>query len=423
MTSTLTELQEKGAAAGRAARRLAFLSTEVKNRALLATAQGILEDSAAVLDANRLDYREAQDAGMEEAMLDRMMLDEARLAGIAADVRAIAALPDPVGEMIEMRVLPNGLEVGRQRVPLGVIGAIYESRPNVTIDISSLALKSGNAALLRGGKEAIRTNIALARIAQQAQAASGVPEGALQMIENTDRALVGEMLAMRDVIDLLIPRGGAALIEHVRDHASMPVVAGGIGVCHTYVHRAAALAPAVDIVDNAKTRRVSICNALDTVLVDVAIAEAFLPVLARRWSSKGIEMRCDAQALEILSRHALPAVAAVSSDFGTEFLAPIAAVCTVDSLDDALAHIVRYGSGHSEAIVTEDYSAAERFLREVDAAAVYVNASTQFTDGGQFGLGSEVGISTQKMHARGPMGLRELTSYKWVIRGGGQIRP
>jgi len=423
MTSTLTELQEKGAGARLAARRLAFLSTEIKNSALLATAAALIDNSAAVLEANRRDCDGARAAGIAAAILDRMMLDPSRLAGIAADVRAVAALPDPVGETLEMRLLPNGLEVGRQRVPLGVIGAIYESRPNVTIDISSLALKSGNAVLLRGGKEAIRTNLALARLAQEAQASAGVPDGALQMVESTDRALVGEMLAMKDMIDLLIPRGGAELIEHVRDHASMPVVAGGIGVCHTYVHQAADLNKALEIVDNAKTRRVSICNALDTVIVDQAVAGAFLTALGRRWAAKGIEMRCDTRALEILTGVSLPAVPARPSDFGTEFLAPTAAICIVDSLDDALAHIERYGSGHSEAIVTEHYSAAERFLREVDAAAVYVNASTQFTDGGQFGLGSEVGISTQKMHARGPMGLRELTSYKWVIRGGGQVRP
>lgn len=423
MTATATELQRKGDEARKASRRLGFLSTEIKNRALLGTAAALVVRQAEILEANRADYEQARASGLSEAMLDRMVLEPARLEAIAADVRTIAALPDPVGEMIEARTLPNGLELGRVRVPLGVIGAIFESRPNVTIDISSLALKSGNAVILRGGKEAIRTNIVLASLAREAQASAGVPEGALQLIEDTNRDLVAEMLAMKDTIDLLIPRGGAALIEYVRDHAAMPVVTGGVGVCHTYVHSAADLDKAIDIVDNAKRRRVSICNALDTVLVDAAIASEFLPALGRQWSDAGVEMRCDTASEAILQSAGIAVRPAAAADFGTEFLSMVAAVRVVESLDEALAHLERYGSGHSEAIVTEDYSAAERFLREVDAAAIYVNASTQFTDGGQFGLGSEVGISTQKMHARGPMGLRELTSYKWIIRGTGQVRP
>ncbi|HTE86964.1 MAG TPA: glutamate-5-semialdehyde dehydrogenase [Dehalococcoidia bacterium] len=423
MTVTVTELQQKGAGARRASRRLGFLSTEIKNEALLGTAQALTQRRAEILAANRADYEQARESGLSESMLDRMLLDPERLDAVAADVRAVIALPDPVGEVIEARTLPNGLEIARVRVPLGVIGAIFESRPNVTIDISSLALKSGNAVILRGGKEAIRTNIALAALAREAQSAAGVPEGALQLIEDTDRALVAEMLTMKDTIDLLIPRGGAALIEHVRDQAAMPVVAGGVGVCHTYVHASANRAKAIAVVDNAKRRRVSICNALDTVLVDRAIAGEFLPELGRRWSQAGVDMRCDTAAEEILQAAGVLVTPAAPSDFGTEFLALVAAIRVVDSLDEALEHLDRYGSGHSEAIITEDYSAAERFLREVDAAAVYVNASTQFTDGGQYGLGSEVGISTQKMHARGPMGLRELTSYKWIIRGTGQVRP
>lgn len=423
MTATVTELQLKGEAARQAARRLAFISTELKNRALLSTADALVERQGEILEANRADFKDAQAAGLSEAMLDRMLLDPARVNGMALDVRTVAALPDPVGEMIEMRTLPNGLQVGRQRVPLGVIGSIYESRPNVTIDISSLALKSGNAVILRGGKEALRTNVVLAAIARDAQLVAGVPDGSIQIVEDTDRALVGEMLRMRETIDLLIPRGGSALIRFVQENASMPVVAGGIGVCHTYVHHSADLERAVAIVDNAKTRRPTICNALDTVLVDAPIAEPFLAALGARWAAKGVEMRCDPPSAAILRARGLPAVDANPDDFGNEFLALIAAVRTVDSLDGALAHIQEFGSGHSEAIVTEDYSAAQRFLREVDAAAVYVNASTQFTDGAQFGLGSEVGISTQKMHARGPMGLRELTSYKWIILGDGQTRP
>jgi glutamate-5-semialdehyde dehydrogenase len=423
MTATLTELQFKGEAARRAARRLASQTAAVKDAALLATAQALLDQQETILQANTQDFLDAKASGLSESMLDRLLLDCPRIEAMAADVRAIAALPDPIGEMVDQRRLPNGLQVGRQRVPLGVIGAIFESRPNVTIDISSLALKSGNAVIMRGGKEAIRTNVALAGIVSAAQSAAGVPPGALQMIEDTDRALVAEMLAMKDVIDLLIPRGGAQLIQYVIENAAMPVVAGGIGVCHTYVHATADLGKAVEIVDNAKTRRPSVCNALDTVLVDSAVADTFLRALGERWAQKGVEMRCDARAADILDSHALPQTPMVPGDYGTEFLALIAAVGVVDSLDEALQHIERFGSGHSEAIITEDYSAAERFLQEVDAAAVYVNASTQFTDGGQFGLGSEVGISTQKLHARGPMGLRELTSYKWIVRGNGHIRP
>jgi glutamate-5-semialdehyde dehydrogenase len=423
MTITRTELQAKGEEARRAAHRLAFVSTDIKNQALLATAAALLERQDEILSANQADYEESRSAGLSDAMLDRLRLDSSRLQGTAADVRAVAALPDPVGEMVEMRAMPNGLQIGRKRVPLGVIGAIYESRPNVTIDISSLALKSGNAVILRGGKEAIRTSLALAAAAQAAQLVAGVPAGALQIVGDTDRARVGEMLRMRDTIDLLIPRGGSALIRYVQEHATMPVVAGGIGVCHTYVHGAADLDMALAIVDNAKTRRPSICNALDTVIVDSTIAERFLPMLAERWSRRGVELRCDERSAATLRTHGLSATDVSPEDYGTEFLALVAAVRTVDSLEEALDHIERYGSGHSEAIVTEDYSAAQRFLREVDAAAVYVNASTQFTDGGQFGLGSEVGISTQKMHARGPMGLRELTSYKWIILGSGQTRP
>jgi glutamate-5-semialdehyde dehydrogenase len=423
MTATATELQRKGENARRASRRLGFLSTEIKNRALIATAEALVVRQSEILEANRTDYEQARATGLSEAMLDRMLLDSDRIESMAADVRSIAALPDPVGESIEGRTLPNGLEIARVRVPLGVIGAIFESRPNVTIDISSLALKSGNAVILRGGKEAIRTNIVLAALAREAQATAGVPDGALELIEDTDRALVAEMLAMKETIDLLIPRGGAALIQHVRDTAAMPVVAGGIGVCHTYVHEAADLEKAIHVVDNAKRRRVSICNALDTVLVDRSVVGEFLPALGKRWAETGVEMRCDPASLAILEAAGVSATPAQPDDFGTEFLAMIAAIRVVESLDDALMHLERYGSGHSEAIITEDYSVAERFLREVDAAAVYVNASTQFTDGGQYGLGSEVGISTQKMHARGPMGLRELTSYKWIIRGTGQVRP
>ncbi len=426
MTSRASELSTKGAAAREAARALARLSAEARNGAILNIASQLLEGEAKVLAANGKDMEAGRRAGLSEALLDRLLLTHQRLEGIAADVRQVASLPDPLGEVSDMHTLPNGLQLGRKRVPLGVIAAIYESRPNVTVDIASLCLKSGNACILRGGKEAIHSNTALAAVVRDALVAAGAPEKAVQLIENTDRALVGEMLQMRDVVDLLIPRGGADLIRYVADNATMPVVTGGVGVCHTYVDAAADIAMAAEVAHNAKTRRPSICNALDTLLVHEAVAAPLLPALGRRWAEAGVEMRCDERSLRILSDAEIPNLAlkpAAQDDFGREFLALIAAVRVVDSLDEALAHIERHGSGHSEAILTSDYAAAMRFLNEVDAAAVYVNASTQFTDGAQFGLGAEVGISTQKMHARGPMGPHELTSYKWIILGSGQTRP
>jgi glutamate-5-semialdehyde dehydrogenase len=356
-------------------------------------------------------------------MLDRLLLTSERLQAIASDVRAVAALPDPVGETFDMSTRPNGLVVGKRRVPIGVIGAIYESRPNVTVDISVLCLKSGNAVILRGGKEALRSNAALAKVVREALTRSGVAADAVQFIESTERALVNQMLKMRGTIDLLIPRGGAELIRMIAENAAMPVVEGGVGVCHTYVDSAADIDKAIAIAYNAKVQRPTVCNALDTLLVHADIAERFLPQVAREWAEAGVEMRCDERAFAILKPiPALNLTPCSEEDWGREFLALIAAIKVVDSLDQALGHIEHYGSGHSEAIVTEDYSAALRFLNEVDAACVYVNASTRFTDGGQFGLGAEVGISTQKFHARGPMGLKELTTYKWVIFGSGQVR-
>jgi len=361
---------------------------------------------------------------MSTAMLDRLMLDSSRLESIARDVLTVAALPDPVGEIFEMRTLPNGLQIGKKRVPLGVIGAIYESRPNVTIDISVLCLKSGNAIILRGGREAIHSNSALAGVVHEAATRAGVPDGAVQFIENNDRALVNHMLGMNEVIDLIVPRGGANLIRFVKEKSTVPVVAGGIGVCHTYVDRSADIDKAVAIAFNAKVQRPTVCNALDTLLIHNDIAKRYLPLVAAEWAKAGVEMHCDERALDILKPSvSLKLVPATDEDWGKEFLSLVAAVKIVDSLDEALGHIEHYGSGHSEAIITEEYGAAMRFLNEVDAACVYANASTRFTDGAQFGLGAELGISTQKMHARGPLGLRELTSYKWLIFGNGQVRP
>jgi glutamate-5-semialdehyde dehydrogenase len=424
LKSPIKELEIKAKAAKAASRRMAYLSAEVKNRALHNIASDLLVKKDEILAANQIDYHEAHTSGMNAAMLDRLMLDSSRLESMAGDVLAVAALPDPVGEVFDMRTLPNGLIVGRKRVPLGVIGVIYESRPNVTIDISALCLKSGNAVILRGGKEAIKSNSALARLVQAAATRAGVPDGAVQFIESTDRALVNHMLKMRDFIDLLVPRGGAELIRFISENATMPVVTGGIGVCHTFVDKSADLDKATAIIYNAKVQRPTVCNALDCVLLHADIAAQDLPVIAKELGGAGVELRCDERAMAILkSVPSLKLVPAKEEDWGKEFLALVAAIKVVDSLDEALVHIERYGSGHSEAIVTEEYASAMRFLDEVDAACVYVNASTRFTDGGQFGLGAEVGISTQKFHARGPLGLRELTSYKWIIFGNGQVRP
>ena len=412
-------------AAKAASRKLAGLSTLVKNRALEAIADSLLARQDEVLAANAQDVERARDAGLADAPLNRLRLTPEKIAGIAADVRNVALLADPVGEVIDGRRLPNGLQVSRRRVPLGVLAAVFESRPNVTIDIASLCLKSGNACLLRGGSEAIRSNTVLARIAREAETDAGVPEGALQLVEKTDRALVGQLLTLREYIDIVVPRGGAELIRFVVENARMPVLTGGVGVCHTYVDAAADLDKALNIAVNAKTRNWSICNALDTLLVHAGVAAGFLPRIGRAWAEKGVELRCDERSLAFLgsSGDGVRAMPAAADDFGREFLAPVAAVRVVDSLDEALEHIARYGTGHSDAIVTEDFSAARRFTDEVDTAVVYVNASTQFTDGAQFGLGAEIIDSTQKTIARGPVGLREITTYKWIVQGDGQVRP
>ncbi|MFC2034230.1 glutamate-5-semialdehyde dehydrogenase [Chloroflexota bacterium] len=424
MNTDNKELKVKGKAAKEASRKLAYLSTEVKNEALANIAKDLLAKKDKLLAANETDYKNAKASGMDAAMLDRLMLSTERLEGIAQDVMAVAALPDPAGEVFDMRTLSNGLLIGRKRVPLGVIGTIYESRPNVTVDISSLCLKSGNAIILRGGKEAINSNSALASVTQEAVTRAGVPEGAIQFIENTDRTLVNSLLKMNDTIDMVVPRGGADLIKFVSENATMAVISGGIGVCHTYIDENADIDKAVAIVFNAKVQRPTVCNALDSILIHASIANQCLPLIAVELAKAGVEMHCDERALNILKANSsLKLSKAIEEDWGKEFLALIAAIKVVDSLDEALAHIEYYGSGHSEAIITEDYSAAMRFLNQVDAACVYVNASTRFTDGGQFGLGAEVGISTQKIHARGPLGLKELTSYKWIIFGDGQVRP
>ena len=425
-TVDVDELAAKGAAARAAARTLAKTSGAVRNRALLNAADGLKANEDRILAANARDLQAGEKAGLQDYYLDRMALTADRLAAIADDIRGVAALPDPVGEIMDMKTAANGLQVGRRRVPLGVIGVIYESRPNVTADISALCLKSGNAAILRGGSDTIRSNAAIAETMRAAAADAGAPKDAVQLFESTDRALVGRMLKAREWIDLLIPRGGQALIDRVAREAAMPAITGGVGVCHTYVDANADLDMAAEIVFNAKVQRYSVCNAMDTLIVHSAVAPRFLPKIAKRFAEAGVEMRCDRRALTLVGQNdradGLKTAAATDEDWRTEHLALISGVRVADSLDDALEHIETYGSGHSDAIVTEDYTAAMRFVDEVDSSAVFVNCSTRFNDGGQFGLGAEVAISTNKFHARGPMGLRELTSYKWTVMGNGQVR-
>ncbi|MFA5628846.1 MAG: glutamate-5-semialdehyde dehydrogenase [Dehalococcoidales bacterium] len=424
MEKAYTELENIAKAAKTASKRMAYVGTPIKNQALKNIAADLLSNSNAILAANKIDYSEAEASGMNTAMLDRLLLTEERLQGMAKDVLTVAELPDPVGEIIEMRTIENGLQIGKKRVPLGVIGAIYESRPNVTIDIASLCIKSGNGCILRGGKETINSNIALAKVIRGAIKRAGLSEEVVQVVENTDRALVDRMLKMSNYIDMIVPRGGAGLIKFVKENAAMPVVAGGIGVCHTYVDASADIEKATKIVYNAKVQRPTVCNALDTLLVHQDIAAKYLPSVVSELNKASVELRCDEKSTAILQNCGLNVKLnpAAEEDWGKEFLALIIAIKVVGSLNEALDHIDKYGSGHSEAIVTENYDSAMRFLNEVDAACVYANASTRFTDGSQFGMGAELGISTQKMHARGPLGLKELTSYKWIIFGNGQIR-
>lgn len=422
MTTTASEIEVKAQAAKQAARKLATLSTEVKNAALTNLADALAAHQDEILAANAQDLDRAQGDGLKPAVIDRLTLNADRLAAIAKDVRNVASLPDPVGETIESRTLPNGMIVGKMRVPFGVIGAIYENRPNVTVDIASLCLKAGSATILRGGKEALQSNIVLGRVIEDALTSAGVPSGAVQIIESSDRAIVAEMLRMKQYIDLVVPRGGEELIRFVEANATMPVLIGGIGVCHTYIDRAADLRKAVDIAVNAKTRRYSICNAMDTLVVHADVVETLLPRIADALLEKGVELRCDERSFAALEGRS-GVVRGTEDDYGREWLALIASVKTVDSYDEAVDFIYRYSSGHSDAIVTEDYSTAMRFLREVDTAVCYVNASTQFTDGAQFGMGAEIIDATQKFHARGPVGLREICTYKWVVFGDGHVRP
>lgn len=420
----MIDLTQMGRAARAASRQLAVLPSARKNAALLAIAGALEAQAADVLAANAEDIAAGRARGLSEALLDRLLLNELRLAALAADTRRVAALPDPVGAEYDGRVLPNGLRLCKRRIPIGVIGVIYEARPNVTIDIAALCLKTGNAAILRGGSETLRSNLALTAVIQGALAASGLPAASVQTIADLDRGLVAELLRLDRYVDMIIPRGGAALHRLCREQATIPVITGGMGICHVFVDASAELSRAVDIVENAKVQRPSVCNALDTVLVHRAVAGSFLPALAERLARSKVELRATPDALAILEGHAGGAavVPAGPDDFDTEWLALILGVKLVDSLDEAIAHIQDHSTEHSDSILTDDWRNAQRFVDEINSAAVFVNASTRFNDGGQFGLGAEVAVSTQKLHARGPMGLAELTTYKWVCIGDGHVR-
>ncbi|HEY2864823.1 MAG TPA: glutamate-5-semialdehyde dehydrogenase [Casimicrobiaceae bacterium] len=411
-------MREVGERARSAARRLARASTRAKNAALEAAAEAIVRDTAVLLAANAADVTASRGAGDDDAFIDRLALDAHRITAMADGLRQIAALPDPVGEISDLQYRPSGIQVGKMRVPLGVVGIVYESRPNVTADAAALCLKSGNAAILRGGSEAMRSNQAIAACLHEGLAAAGLPEDAVQAIATSDRAAVGMLATMDRHVDVLVPRGGKGLIQRVADQASVPVIKHLDGVCHVFIDEHADIDMAIRIADNAKTQRYSPCNTMETLLVHERIAGRVLPRLAQIYIDKGVELRGDAAARNLIAAMK----PASEQDWTAEYLAPILAVRIVPSLDAAIEHIARYGSQHTDAIVTSNYDNAMRFVREVDSSSVMVNASTRLADGYEYGLGAEIGISTNKLHARGPVGLEGLTSQKWVVLGTGQIR-
>jgi glutamate-5-semialdehyde dehydrogenase len=411
-------MDDVGAAARAAAREVARADTRTKNDALLAMAAAARRDTAKLAAANAADVAAARAAGHDAAFVDRLTLTPATIEAMAVGIAEIAALPDPVGEISELKYRPSGIQVGHMRVPLGVVGIVYESRPNVTADAAALCLKAGNATILRGGSEALASNQAIAACIREGLVAAGLPESAVQVIATTDRAAVGMLIADEKHVDVIVPRGGKGLIERIASEAKVPVIRHLDGVCHVYVDAAAEPEMAIRIADNAKTQRYSPCNTMETLLVHAAIAPAVLPPLAAIYARKGVELRgCERSRALVRGMRA-----ATEDDWYTEYLAPILAVRIVDDLDAAIAHIAQYGSQHTDAIVTNDHAAAMRFLREVDSSSVMVNASTRFADGFEYGLGAEIGISTNKLHARGPVGLEGLTSRKWIVLGTGQIR-
>ena len=418
MMSLKEQIEHLGRAARSASRQVAVASTAAKNAALHAMAAQIRASRDELLAANRQDVDQARADGLEPAMIDRLTLTAKGVETMAQGLEQVAALPDPVGEITDLKLRPSGIQVGRMRVPLGVVGIIYEARPNVTADAAALCLKSGNAAILRGGKEALASNQAIAACVREGLIAAGLPESAVQVLETTDRAAVGHLVAMPQYVDVIVPRGGRGLIERIAQEARVPVIKHLDGICHVYIDADADLDKAVRIADNAKTQRLGTCNTMETLLVDRAIAATVLPPLARIYLDKGIELRGCERSIELVPQMK----PASEEDWGTEYLGPILSVKVVDDLDAAIDHIARYGSQHTDAIVTENYSRALRFLREVDSSSVMVNASTRFADGFEYGLGAEIGISTDKFHARGPVGLEGLTSQKWIVLGNGEIR-
>jgi len=424
---TSTDLQatvaHMGAAARAASTRMAAASTAAKNQALLTLARLLRGDTATLADANAQDITAAESAGLAAPMVDRLRLTPKVLATVAEGCEQIAAMPDPVGEITNLRRRPTGISVGQMRVPLGVFGMIYESRPNVTIEAASLAIKSGNACILRGGSEAIHSNLALWKLVQAALSEAGLPRDAVQLVETTDRAAVGHLIASPEAVDVIIPRGGKGLIERISREAKVPVIKHLDGNCHVFVDASADLELALRVTDNAKTQKYSPCNAAESLLVHEAIAAAFLPRIGAVFTAKGVEMRADDRSRALLQGVAgAEVVPATEQDWSEEYLAPVISVKVVSGLDEAIAHINRYGSHHTDAILTEHHSNAMRFVREVDSASVMVNASTRFADGFEYGLGAEIGISTDKFHARGPVGLEGLTSMKWVVLGQGEVR-
>lgn len=440
-------MEKMGQRARAAARKLAHANTDQKNAALLRIAEGLSAGTNQVLAANREEVMRGKEAGLSESLLDRLTLNPARIEGLVSDLRNLTKLPDPVGEVFDSNTLPNGLKVSKQRVPLGVIGVIYEARPNVTLDVAALAIKTGNAVILRGGSETIDTNRVLVDIIREALIETGLPANAVQFVDDPDRARVGELLQLHEYVDMIIPRGGAGLHKFCRENSHIPVITGGIGICHLFVDQSADLEAAVKVIQNAKVQRPTVCNALDTALIHRSISAEFVPRLVAHLEKDGVTFRADEAALELLGLQDSETQAALTSqtglsnpaaqsnpqlpasvrsanldDFSTEWLSLVLGLKVVENLDQAIEHIARHSTGHSDGILTRDEGNARRFIQEVDSAAVYVNASTRFTDGGQFGLGAEVAISTQRLHARGPMGLKELTTYKWVIQGENHIR-
>ena len=413
------KLEEIGSRAKEVSRVLNNLGSTPKNEGLKAVAQALLDGKDKILEANQKDVQAALAKGMNPGLVDRLSLNDARIQAMAEGLLQVASLDDPVGEVISMKPRPNGLLIGQKRVPLGVIGMIYEARPNVTADAFGLCFKSGNAVILKGGSDALESNKAIVVQIREGLKSAGLPENAVQLIESTDREVTRQFMRLNDYLDVLIPRGSAGLIRSVVENSTVPVIETGTGNCHIFVDESADLDMALNIIFNAKTQRIGVCNACESLVVHRAVAEEFLPLLKARLDEKQVEIRADKEACAMVDGF----VPAAEEDWGTEYLDYILSLKLVDSIDEAIAHINRYNTKHSEAIITSDYANAQRFLNEIDAAAVYVNASTRFTDGFEFGFGAEIGISTQKLHARGPMGLKELTTTKYIIYGNGQVRP